>query len=143
MERRDQDRRVRRTRKQLQTALAALMREKDLKDITVRELTELADVNRGTFYAHYKNISEVLESIQSDVARQLGRLFQHLDADSIFYDCESILSASATIFISLPPVMLYPGATPGRAGSRRLSQTPKLFIDFRDIGVLLGFICLS
>ena len=38
MERRDQDRRVRRTRKQLQTALAALMREKDLKDITEKWL---------------------------------------------------------------------------------------------------------
>ena len=52
MERREQDRRVRRTRKQLQAALAALMREKDLKDITVRELTALADVDRETFYSH-------------------------------------------------------------------------------------------
>ena len=49
MEHNEQDRRVRRTRKRLQEALAALMREKELKDITVRELTDLADVNRGTF----------------------------------------------------------------------------------------------
>ena len=42
MEHNEQDRRVRRTRKRLQEALAALMREKELKDITVRELTDLA-----------------------------------------------------------------------------------------------------
>ncbi len=57
----EQDRRVRRTRRQLQQALVTLMREKELREITVRELTELADVNRGTFYAHYKDLEDMLE----------------------------------------------------------------------------------
>ena len=82
-----------RSRNLIKSALLSLLMDKDLDEITVSALAQKAGVNRGTFYAHYKNISEVLESIQSDVARQLGRLFQHLDADSIFYDCESILSA--------------------------------------------------
>ena len=82
-----------RSRDLIKSALLSLLMDKDLDEITVSALAQKAGVNRGTFYAHYKNISEVLESIQSDVARQLGRLFQHLDADSIFYDCESILSA--------------------------------------------------
>ena len=48
------DRRVKRTKKLLADALAALMKQKPLKSITVRELTELADLNRGTFYLHFK-----------------------------------------------------------------------------------------
>ena len=72
MERRKQDRRVRRTRKQLQAALAALMREKDLKDITVRELTALADVNRGTFYSHYKDLYDMREQMEEELFQQLA-----------------------------------------------------------------------
>jgi hypothetical protein len=34
----------------LAQALVALLQQKQAKEITVRELTDLADMNRGTFY---------------------------------------------------------------------------------------------
>ena len=74
MEHRSEDRRVRRTRRQLQEALAALMREKDLKDITVRELTERADVNRGTFYSHYQDLYDLREQMEEELFRQLSQV---------------------------------------------------------------------
>ena len=74
MEHRSEDRRVRRTRRQLQEALAALMREKDLKDITVRELTERADVNRGTFYSHYQDLYDLREQMEEELFRQLSAM---------------------------------------------------------------------
>ena len=52
-ERKKEDRRVRRTKKMLTQALTRLMQEKQIKEITVRELTDLADMNRGTFYLYY------------------------------------------------------------------------------------------
>ena len=55
------DRRVRRTRAQLRRALTTLLAEKDLSGISVQELTDLADVNRGTFYCHYKELFDLLE----------------------------------------------------------------------------------
>ena len=55
------DRRVRRTRAQLRRALTELLEEKDIRSVTVRELTERADVNRGTFYAHYSDIYDLVE----------------------------------------------------------------------------------
>ena len=55
------DRRVRRTRKQLRECLVTLLKQKKVQDITVRELTELADLNRGTFYLHYKDVFDLLE----------------------------------------------------------------------------------
>lgn len=33
-----------------------------VQDITVRELTELADLNRGTFYLHYKDVFDLLKT---------------------------------------------------------------------------------
>lgn len=66
------DRRVRKTRVQLKAALSALMREKDVKEITVRELTERADLNRGTFYCHYKDIYDMVEQVQGEVLEELN-----------------------------------------------------------------------
>ena len=43
------DRRVRKTKKQLRECLTRLLKEKKVQDITVRELTDMADLNRGTF----------------------------------------------------------------------------------------------
>jgi AcrR family transcriptional regulator len=50
MSERKADRRVGKTRRLLRHALAQLMTEKRVQDITVRELTDLCDLNRGTFY---------------------------------------------------------------------------------------------
>lgn len=55
------DRRVRKTRKQLRECLITLLKEKKVQDITVRELTDMADLNRGTFYLHYKDVFDLLE----------------------------------------------------------------------------------
>ena len=49
MEGHKEDRRIRRTKKLLKQALAQLMDEKEFKDITVKDITERADLNRGTF----------------------------------------------------------------------------------------------
>ena len=64
------DRRVRRTKARLRQALAQLLLEKDLSSITVRELTDLADVNRGTFYTHYRDLYDMLDSYASDILQQ-------------------------------------------------------------------------
>ena len=61
------DRRVRKTKALLRGALTALLREKDVKDITVSELTALADVNRGTFYCHDKDIYDMVEQMENEV----------------------------------------------------------------------------
>lgn len=62
-----QDRRVRRTRMRLQQAMLELLKEKDARSITVRELTQRADVNRGTFYAHYKDVFDLLDQMEQDL----------------------------------------------------------------------------
>ena len=48
-----------RSRKMIQRALVALLQEKELDKITVTDIVTRADINRGTFYAHYTDISMV------------------------------------------------------------------------------------
>lgn len=69
----------RRSRALIRNALLQLMRDKDYDQITITEVARKADINRGTFYAHYKNLGEVLESLQNDIAGQLAQIFQSLD----------------------------------------------------------------
>lgn len=81
------------TKKILATSLKELMKTKGLEKITIRELTENANVNRQTFYYHFEDIYDLLkwtfqqEALQllavhesTDVWQEgLLQLFQYLD----------------------------------------------------------------
>lgn len=52
-----------RSRKLIMNALANLLLTKPLDKITVTDIVKKADINRGTFYAHYKDIPDVVHSL--------------------------------------------------------------------------------
>ena len=62
----NENRSVRNTKRKLKEALMTLMQTKPVNAISVKELTELADVNRGTFYLHYSDIYDMLHKIEDD-----------------------------------------------------------------------------
>lgn len=84
------DRRVRKTRKQLRECLVSLLKEKKVQEITVRELTEMADLNRGTFYLHYKDVYDLLEKTETELQTDFYELFQKHDAEDL-RQCPSAL----------------------------------------------------
>lgn len=69
-----EDRRVRRTKKLLAQGLTQLMQQKQVKDITVRELADLVDVNRGTFYLYYRDIFDMLEKIETELFDRFNQI---------------------------------------------------------------------
>ena len=73
------DRRAKRSRRLLKEALLDLMQEKRFHEITARDVTEKADLNRGTFYLHYPDTQALLESIEDDILTEAqGLIDQHL-----------------------------------------------------------------
>ena len=52
--------RKQRTRNLLGTALLELVKEKKFDQITIQDITDLADLNRATFYLHYNSKEELL-----------------------------------------------------------------------------------
>ena len=65
--RKTEDRRVKRTKKVLRECLFELLETATIDEITVKELTEKADVNRSTFYFYYKDISDMVMQIQTEI----------------------------------------------------------------------------
>jgi len=62
-----QDRRVRYTQMVLKDALLDLLKERPIDRISVKEICDRADINRSTFYVHYGNPQELLDSIKEDM----------------------------------------------------------------------------
>lgn len=102
------DPRVRRTRRLLREAALALAEEVDFDAITVRDITARADVNRATFYQHYRDkddlMARALDALLEEVTEEdrafteghrtvspetvpppLVALFRHLDGRRALY----------------------------------------------------------
>lgn len=80
------NRSVRMTRRRLSDALITLLLEKPVREITVRELTGLARVSRGTFYFHYSDIYELMDRVEQDqidaMERVMDDILPRLNEDS-------------------------------------------------------------
>jgi len=78
------DRRVKYTKMVLRQSLLELMKSKPIDKITVKEICELADINRGTFYSHYSEPRALLEQIQNelynDIKATLNKYLTNTDA---------------------------------------------------------------
>ncbi|GLC86982.1 TetR/AcrR family transcriptional regulator [Lysinibacillus piscis] len=61
------DPRVLRTRKLIMDSFIELSGEKEFKDITVKDITSEAMINRATFYYHFEDIYDLLDKVLSEV----------------------------------------------------------------------------
>lgn len=102
------DSRVRRTKRLLRQGLTELLKEKSIKKITVRELSERVDINRGTFYLHYKDIYDLVDQIEQELfAEYEGILSNYTIADlktqphKVFSDMCGFLYANREICAAL------------------------------------------
>ena len=71
-------------------ALLSLLEKKPFEYITVREICEMAEGNRSTFYLHYENTSDLLKETVAYVMDSFSSYFS-VDAESViskFVDCE-------------------------------------------------------
>lgn len=75
-----EDRRIRKTKQAIQSSLYRLLRKKDLREIRVKELTECADINRGTFYRYYEDVGDILLESELDFLEEIHEIFDQWDA---------------------------------------------------------------
>ena len=65
------DPRTARTRLQLQQAMGELLTTQSFASVTVQEITRRAEVNRATFYAHFQDKDDLLESTLREKCRRV------------------------------------------------------------------------
>ena len=61
--------------------------EKNIQNITVRELTDKADVNRSTFYANFKDIYDLYNQVEDVVIQEVSDILsikENRDAKTFF-----------------------------------------------------------
>ena len=69
------DPRVRRTRRMLRDALVSLVLEKDFASISIRDVTERAEVAYITFFRHFESLDQLLmEVLDEGLAELLGHI---------------------------------------------------------------------
>ena len=61
------DERVIKTKKLIKTALSELIQEKGFEHVSITDLTQRANINRGTFYLHYQDKYDLLEKFENEV----------------------------------------------------------------------------
>ncbi len=64
------DARVRYTKKVLRESLLYFLQFKSITEISVKEVCERAEINRATFYKHYKDCCDLLEQIENQVLEE-------------------------------------------------------------------------
>ena len=78
-ENRTADPRPRKTKKAIRNAFAKLISEKDINDITVRDIAELAEINRKTFYRYYSGIYQVVDAIEDEIVKTFEEILGDTD----------------------------------------------------------------
>lgn len=71
---RSEDRRIRKTKKALRAALVRLLSRESIAEITIKELTDEADVHRGTFYHHYRDAFDLKEQVEQEIGQEIDEV---------------------------------------------------------------------
>ncbi|RIO12682.1 TetR/AcrR family transcriptional regulator [Mammaliicoccus sciuri] len=61
-----EDRRVRKSKRAIKQAFIQLLKENNLDCITIQQISDLADVNRGTFYLNYEDKYALLDEMENE-----------------------------------------------------------------------------
>ena len=61
-----------RTKQLIRNAVITLLeKKKDINLISVTDIVKTAEINRGTFYNHYRNVQDVINEIKDDLVEKL------------------------------------------------------------------------
>lgn len=77
------DLREKKTERSIKNAFLELRAKKPIEKITIKELTEKAEISKGTFYLHYADIYALSEKIESEIIREITDGIQCSPFDSL------------------------------------------------------------
>ena len=77
-----QDRRIRKSQQAIRQAFIDLLHKQELEQITVQQISDLADVNRSTFYTHYIDKYDLLEQMEDEQVKEIKVFIEENDVYS-------------------------------------------------------------
>lgn len=79
------------TKTYIKNSLVKLLKEKEMKDITVSDITRTAGVNRGTFYLHYLDKYDLIKQLVDEMTVNLETILLANDKDEVVDDSQEII----------------------------------------------------
>ena len=104
----DTDLRVIRSRMSIRNAFMELLEVKSFEKITVRDITSMAMVSRGTFYLHFEDKYDLLDQIEAEMAEELDQFSVLITEESLQKSREE-----GTPLPHLLPLLTYIEENPG------------------------------
>ncbi|EKU93487.1 Uncharacterized HTH-type transcriptional regulator yvdT [Alloiococcus otitis] len=95
------DRRQEKTKQAILQALIKLIDQKGLDQVSVSDLCQQANINRSTFYLHYKNIDDLLLSVEADFIREITDAIQDLETEDLIYNSQALTQLFTRILESI------------------------------------------
>ncbi len=84
------DARVRYTQRVIKDSFLMLLSEKPVNKITVKEVCEIAELNRATFYSHYSDCFALKASIEQELLDAFGQSLLYIDGFEVSALIEAI-----------------------------------------------------
>ncbi len=78
-----QDRRARRTALQIKQTMLTFMEHKPLHEITVSEICKACQINRATFYDHYRDVFDLVQDLERDMLLALEALMESVTPENM------------------------------------------------------------
>ena len=78
-----QDRRAIRTAVQIKEIMYSLMKTKAIHEIKVSEICKLCQINRATFYDHYRDVFDLVQDMEQDMLLELQGLMDTVSPEEM------------------------------------------------------------
>ncbi len=86
MEEKKVDRRIAKTKKAIYRAFAQLLSEKNINDITIKDIADRADINRKTFYNYYDGIYELTGEIENKIIDSFEKVIREHNVNELLHN---------------------------------------------------------
>lgn len=100
------DLRIQKTRVAVQNALFDLLGEKELSKISISELCRRAQINRKTFYRHYRGTEDIIEELENALLAELSAILRRgnnsiFDIGAVFRDISATIEKNQDVLIKV------------------------------------------
>ncbi len=98
------------TRKKIRDAMFTLLRSgNSFQDISITDLVKCANISRGSFYNHYKNIMEVADEVEDELMDELNNIVSqykgNLDIRTVIKGIFSYLKKNESLYRAIVPAI--------------------------------------
>jgi AcrR family transcriptional regulator len=93
------DRRVLRTREAIRDAMIDLIEERGFEAISIKDIADRANINRGTFYLHFHDKYDLLDQTEKEIIENLREILK--DAGGLNMDAYSLSDEPIPVMVSL------------------------------------------